>query len=100
MAASLCDAGGGLAVNVSEPLERRREAAIEAPQSNKIWRVGCMINGARGSPEFDAVRKGLADLGYTEGKNILLEPRFAEHQLDRHPPFAADLVRLGASKRR
>jgi putative ABC transport system substrate-binding protein len=68
---------------------------MEAPQSKKIWRVGFMTNGARGSPEFDGVRKGFADLGYAEGKNIHLEPRFAEHQLDRHPSFAADLVRLG-----
>ena len=67
---------------------------MEARQSGKISRVGLMQNGVRG-PDFDGLRNGFADLGYAEGRNIIFEPRFAEHQLDRHPSFAADLVRLG-----
>lgn len=68
---------------------------MDARQSSKDWRVGFMTNGVRGGLEFDGLRKGFADLGYAEGQNIHFEPRFAEHQLDRHPSFAADLVRLG-----
>jgi putative tryptophan/tyrosine transport system substrate-binding protein len=39
------------------------------------------------------LRKGLEDLGYVEGRNIMIEYRWAEGQHDRVPPLAADLVR-------
>lgn len=66
---------------------------MEAPQSGKVWRIGFMTNGVRG-PDFDGLRNGFARLGYAEGQSIIFEPRFAEHQLDRHPSLADDLVRL------
>jgi len=66
---------------------------MEPPQSGKVWRIGFMTNGVRG-PDFDGLRNGFARLGYAEGQNIIFEPRFAEHQLDRHRSFADDLVRL------
>jgi putative tryptophan/tyrosine transport system substrate-binding protein len=66
---------------------------MQAPQSSKLWRVGYMANGSQG-PDFDGLRKGFAGLGYAEGQNIIFEGRFAEHQLDQHLAFAADLVRL------
>ena len=41
---------------------------------------------------FDAFRQGLRDLGYMEGKNILIERRYAEGRLDRMPPFVQEFV--------
>jgi putative ABC transport system substrate-binding protein len=46
------------------------------------------------SPRTDAFRQGLRDLGYAEGKNIVIEWRYAEGKLDRLDEFAAEFVRL------
>jgi len=46
------------------------------------------------SSAVDAFRQGVHDLGYVEGKNIIVEYRFAEGKPDRVPNLAADLVRL------
>ncbi len=41
-------------------------------------RVGFVAPQGRSLPAFDAFRQGLADLGYIEGENIVIETRFAE----------------------
>lgn len=56
-------------------------------------RVGVILH--RGpDPFYNGLREGLARLGYTEGRNIAFEPRFAHGQLDRTSDFASELVTL------
>jgi putative tryptophan/tyrosine transport system substrate-binding protein len=65
------------------------------PQAKKIPRIGFIsTTGAPGSPSplFDAFRLGLRDLGYMEGKNVLIEHRYAEGRLDRMPRLVEELV--------
>src|SRR5882672_9993774 len=72
--------------------------AVEAQQAGKVPRVGYLSPGSSSDPvrlrRFEAFRQGLRELGYVEGRNIALEPRWAEGKYDRYPALAADLVRL------
>jgi putative ABC transport system substrate-binding protein len=67
-----------------------------AQQKGKVWRIGFLgaasASGLAGRVE--ALRAGLRDLGYVEGKSIVIEYRWAEDKYDRLPELAADLVRL------
>jgi putative tryptophan/tyrosine transport system substrate-binding protein len=61
-----------------------------------IPRIGVLINGsAPNNPATASLRSGLAQLGYVEGKTILIEDRYADGRLDRMPALAAELVGLG-----
>jgi putative ABC transport system substrate-binding protein len=72
--------------------------AVEAQQAGEVPRVGYINPGYPSDPvrlrRFEAFRQGLRELGYVEGRNIALEPRWAEGKYDRYPALAADLVRL------
>ena len=75
---------------------RRRGYARQARQaSTKIPRVGILTQASSDkAPMFDAFRQGLAELGYVEGRNIILEFRFARGDTSRGPQLAAELVAL------
>jgi putative ABC transport system substrate-binding protein len=70
--------------------------AAEAQQPAKIPRIGYLQVTPSSSVEArtDAFRQGLRELGYVEGRNIVIEWRFAEGKADRLPSLAAELVRL------
>src|SRR5262245_6329311 len=71
-------------------------ALAEAQQPKKIQRIG-FLGGASASSyavRIDAFRQGLNELGYIEGKNIVIEYRYAEGKLDRLPALAKELVGL------
>jgi ABC-type uncharacterized transport system substrate-binding protein len=62
--------------------------------TGKIPRVGILFIGDRDQPHLEAFKQGLRERGYTEGKNIALEYRYAEGKTDRLPLLAAELVQL------
>jgi len=66
----------------------------EAQQPGKVPRIGYLGAGYRLSSLIDAFRQGLRELGYVEGKNILIEYRYAEGKSERLPDLAAELARL------
>ena len=69
--------------------------AAEAQQAGKVPRIGFLFFGSPGpSPELDAFRQGLRELGYTEGQNIAIEVRFANGRVERLPELATELARL------
>jgi putative ABC transport system substrate-binding protein len=70
--------------------------ATDAQQPVKVARIGVLWSASEsaGAPLLEAFRQGLRDLGYVEGKNVAFEYRWAEGKPERHPEFAAELVRL------
>ena len=64
----------------------------EAQQAPKIPRVGILFIGGRDQPHLESFKQGMRERGYTEGKNVFFEYRYAEGNYDRLPDLAADLV--------
>ena len=70
-------------------------AASGAQQPKKV-RIGVLTGGSASanSGRHDAFRRGLRELGYVEGKNIIVEWRNADGKIANLPGLAAELVRL------
>ena len=69
-------------------------AAETQPPSGKTARIGYLSSSSGPSHLDEAFRQGLRDLGYIEGKNIVIEYRWADFKPDRASILAAELVRL------
>ena len=94
MRKSKIENGRGLSLSLSH--SRCAGAVAQAQQPTKVPRIG-FLHGASASAiaaRIEAFRQGLRELGYVEGKNIVIEWRYAEGKLDRLPALAAELVRL------
>ncbi len=66
----------------------------QAQPAKEIPHVGFLAPQGRSLPLFGAFQKGMAELGYVEGRNIVIEPRFGEGHPERLPELAAELARL------
>ena len=71
----------------------------EAQQPGKMTRVGFLGTGSAPTPAtsyapLQAFRQGLAELGYVDGRDVVIETRWAEGRLDQLPALAAELVGL------
>jgi putative ABC transport system substrate-binding protein len=82
----------------------RRRGLIHAGAAAMIWsssagaqqgpipRIGCLFTRANYGESFNTLRRGLRDLGYVEGKNILLDVRSSDGNNGRLPELATELV--------
>ena len=70
--------------------------AADAQQAGKVYRIGILeaVPAAQNSANLDALRKGLRELGYVEGRNLVIEYRSADGRAERFSDLAAELVRL------
>ena len=70
--------------------------AVEAQRAEKVYRVGYLEGSSASAiaPSFAAFRQGMHELGYVEGRDLMIEARFADEKFDRFPSLAQELVRL------
>jgi ABC-type uncharacterized transport system substrate-binding protein len=64
-----------------------------AETGEQIPRIGILFVGGRNQPHLESFKQGLKERGYTEGKNIFLDYRYAEGKYERLPELAAEFVR-------
>lgn len=69
--------------------------AVDAQQAaGKVVRIGWLSPAVGPNPRSESFLQGLRDLGYVDGRNIVVESRWAEGRFERLPDLAAGLVRL------
>jgi putative tryptophan/tyrosine transport system substrate-binding protein len=68
--------------------------ATDAQQATPTPKIGYLASFSSTGGGVDAFRDALREHGYIDGKNVVVEPRFAEGHYDRLPALAAELVRL------
>src|SRR5438874_1119935 len=65
-----------------------------AQPQGKVWRVGVLDPNSTNAIFLESFRKGLHDLGYIEGQNLVIEYRTADGRLERLAELAMELVRV------
>ena len=72
--------------------------ACFAQRPDRVWRVGFLSARSRpvslDSDEYSGFPQGMRELGYVEGKNLVIDWRYAEGKYERLPELVAELVRL------
>src|SRR5262245_5887593 len=70
--------------------------AIEGQQTGKIYRIGIISGGSpeKNTPQVQAFLKGLHDMGWIAGQNVVIDWRSAEGRTDRLGALAAELVHI------
>src|SRR5262245_25638574 len=70
--------------------------AARAQQPGKVWRIGMLetLPLAENATNFAAFRNRLRELGYVEGRNVVIEYRSADGRAERFPPLATELIGL------
>jgi len=68
--------------------------AFAAEPPGKVWKIGNLVSSTPSvnAPRDEALRQRLRELGYEEGKNIVMEYKYAEGKVDRLPQLARELV--------
>src|SRR5262245_56600274 len=67
--------------------------AADAQKAGKVWRVGVLYYGGPTGADLRALRDALRELGWVDGRNIVLDIRYAEGVTERFAELAADLAR-------
>jgi putative ABC transport system substrate-binding protein len=67
----------------------------DAQARDKVYRIGLILTAAPNEVQhvIEALDEGLRELGYVEGRNLVMDRRFAEEKQERLPGIAAELVR-------
>ncbi len=73
---------------VAAPLRSRAQSAT------KVYRIAWLHLGSKPAQSIEAFRRGLNELGWIEGRNIVIEVRWAENKVDRLTTLAAELVAI------
>jgi putative tryptophan/tyrosine transport system substrate-binding protein len=73
-------------------------SVTDAQPATKVYRIGflALATGESAIGIFQALKDGLRDLGYVDGRNIVFDPRYGEGRQERLPDLASELVRLRA----
>jgi len=81
---------GGAAAQVAWPISAHAQQSKQIPRIGVLWHAG---NEDEEALYLGAVRQGFTDIGYVEGKNYVLENRFAAEQYERFDALAAELIK-------
>jgi putative ABC transport system substrate-binding protein len=65
-----------------------------AQEQPRVWRIGFLASDSSSTRVYDEFQKGMRELGYFEGRNCIIQRRFADGNYERLQSLAADLVRL------